>query len=182
MAKLDDLILGFYTKLSHRFQILTGRTNFFLARICLFVVLIDISLTALTYWIPILKNGPRINGIGLIFLLLGLIFYFFLLNVCQRIEDDMIDQAMSRQFLERMTDRPIRLFAIVVCLITSPYLLINALLNYYLFDAIDCLGFPSFTSYLYLIAVVPLPPGRSRVRNKFGHKVLAFAKATSPKA
>lgn len=30
---LDDTILSFFTKFSHKFQVLTGKTNFFLARI-----------------------------------------------------------------------------------------------------------------------------------------------------
>src|SRR3989344_5439179 len=57
---IDEKLLQFFTKISHKFQIWTGKTNFFLAKCCIFLGVGTYVLTLANYYIPILKQDSTI--------------------------------------------------------------------------------------------------------------------------
>ncbi|TSC74567.1 MAG: hypothetical protein G01um101444_253 [Parcubacteria group bacterium Gr01-1014_44] len=62
---IDAKILSFFTKISHKFQRLTGRTNFFLANICLTVLAMQVVLRIVNYWFPVITQET--TGFDLLF-------------------------------------------------------------------------------------------------------------------
>ncbi|MDP3697218.1 MAG: hypothetical protein Q8R55_04290 [Candidatus Taylorbacteria bacterium] len=68
LQRIDALILSLFTKVSHKFQILTGRTNYFLAHCCLTLVALSVSVTILGFFFPIAGKG---YGGPLYFILTG---------------------------------------------------------------------------------------------------------------
>src|SRR3989344_4591652 len=75
--RIDALILSFFTKISHRFQRLTGRTNFFLAKITIGLLGLSNIFFILNSFIPIL-NPPKTN------LLIGVVIGGFWIYVISK--------------------------------------------------------------------------------------------------
>ena len=60
LERIDALILSFFTKISHKFQRLTGKTNFFLANIFLTLLAMFVAENVINFWFPILKTKTNI--------------------------------------------------------------------------------------------------------------------------
>ena len=86
---IDEKILAFFTRVSHRFQILTGRTNFFLAKVCLLLIAGVMMLDILNYLHQILAHPtPFLGFCGWLMLSLGA---FDLVFWCDKLEHETLD-------------------------------------------------------------------------------------------
>ena len=63
LERIDALVLSFFAKISHKFQRTTGRTNFFLANICLTAFAMVVVVNIINYWFFVLnKKSHRANA------------------------------------------------------------------------------------------------------------------------
>lgn len=85
IIRLDDALLLFFTKISHRFQRLTGRTNFFLAKLCLYACIIGLLINIASYWVPLIVF--KINLLEFIIAVLFVIFLIFQIDFCDKSEE-----------------------------------------------------------------------------------------------
>ena len=85
LEKIDATILSFFTKISHAFQRLTGRTNFFLAKCSIIMAGTSLIVHTVGYWIPITYRDPSLLSLFLIGPLL-VVFGWDMRN-CDRADD-----------------------------------------------------------------------------------------------
>lgn len=163
---LDERILALFTKFSHWFQRLTGRTNYFLAKVFLFVAVYCQLLVILNYWFRILTAPSNLVDIVLGSLL-----------ICTAAENAITaDKAESHLFSEHETkpyigvfvDKYVRIFAIAITifgLATGAFLWSEVVQKRsLLLDTIVGLWWVYCLSAIYFASVDPLPPGKSKVR------------------
>ncbi len=170
--RLDARLLAMFTRIAHRFQVLFGRTNFFLAKLCLVVAAIGILEMVLNYWWPLLPMHPRSWEVPFY----GAAFLIIVRDVhaCER-EDE-------RRMLSRTRVRPFfyndvlgnfsldtqKVWRAVLALVGFGKMPISLWVMSYEPHPWLWLGFsltvPAMAAALYFIAVEPLPPGESKVR------------------
>ncbi len=168
LKRLDEGILKLFTKFSHWFQRLTGKTNFFLARLCLFPFSIAVASSILNYWFPLLFFKTDWRGLLFCVLLFFSIMFFVHLTHDAETQFDKDPTVLSRVHLfERDSpDRtrlllallsPICFFAVYKWFIEDPK---GSLLL-----ALNVGAFPAYPSaFYYFVLVTPLPPGKSKVQ------------------
>ena len=182
--RLDDSILKCFTKISHAYQILTGKTNFFLAKLALFFSGIIFVTIILNYFHPILSHKTDLF-LMLMTSLLVLVLVVYVQN-CNKIEDEFqssgnllglfILQAVKDRYLLRV------MWIWFGCLSSSEiiYHLSSSPPSILLFFAevlFDSFGLESFF-FFYFIAVTPLPPCKGKIRELLRSLFKASARAS----
>lgn len=189
---LDNVILAFFTRISHAFQRLTGRTNFFLAMLAIIVMSISCIVAICDYWVPVLRNhhsnsfDVAING----FVLLTFVWHF---QFCKMAEERAFsgDQTLLpwRPFasIEKMgLSGFLRVFSIssasIVTALFMAYELRYPVEELFLFRFLYYMFLPALSMYLYLIAVHPMPPGKSKVQEWIESIAAGFRQPVETKA
>lgn len=170
LEKLDNFILAGCTKFSHWFQRLTGRTNYFLAKIGLILTVASISVSVISYVLPIL---PIKRPLWFVFLL-GLIAIFEIgrMTKLDKAEKNAMSSAeQTKPFFNNTgkVDRMIWFFlsgwSIIVTSTVTPISV---------FVIIDSCFFPvGLLIFHYFIEVNPLPPCKSKIK-EFSESISAF--------
>ena len=167
LSRLDEFTLSKLTKFAHWFQRMTGRTNYFLAKMGVLIILASITLTIVSYVAPTVPQEDRPSLI--IVFLFGI---FGIGEVCRMTE---LDKA-ERDFLNSTSSNPAkwsfpkepthRVFWIFACGIT-----VLMSITYPRPTTIWTLGrdlFPfGVVLFRYFVDVNPLPPGKSKVKEFF---------------
>ena len=168
VGELDTAILARFTKFSHWFQRLTGRTNFFLARICLMVLALSVLVGIVNFWFPVLTH--KTSSLSL--------FFNILWTVLISVDNKKIGEADDRAGVD---DTPAKMIFFIRCpgfarvlfilfvfvglagtygvLIDPKY---KAVVR--VFEILHNSFGAAIVCYYYLIDVTPLPPGKSKVR------------------
>lgn len=159
---LDAPILAFFTMVSHRFQWLTGKTNFFLAKIMIMWVAAGVIVEIGNYWFPVLGRATDTFD-----LVIHAIFLFFT-----------VTYAIDCDSAENLSNKTPRIKFYFGPIISSPVFRILALgvsvlgltiwnffaIGIFIFKLVE-LGVPvGFVAFIYFVSVDPLPPGRSKVQ------------------
>lgn len=160
---LDSPILAFFTNISHRIQIVTGKTNFFLAKVALCAVIIDIMITILNYWFPLLEK--QTNLIYTIFEILILFACISVTTECDRAEQSAQSDNPTKSPLE--CSSVLRLTVLFfLCAMSIPMDIKSLMVSHgvFAFKFYHLISDIAFIAYVYLISVHPLPPGKSKIR------------------
>lgn len=167
---IDDYLLSFFTKLSHKFQKLTGKTNYFLARICLIGILVSTVISCLNYWFPLLAEDAYQN-IPMAPVIMTPILLITVANQMYKCDEEdknllLRSDIKTRPFSEVSTFGSRMFFGILA---------IFDLLGFYKILFLDESGVLIFKLmhnfftvyvffYLYFVIINPLPPGKSKVQ------------------
>jgi hypothetical protein len=159
LERLDDRILMFFTNISHRFQRLTGRTNFFLAKVALFTHMFGAFISIANYWAPLMSIESGVVDV-VVFMMTSL-FSIIIVIWCEYAEKTFqssgnllkLEWPHSIKILVRPTIFFLRSFIVSVCFLAMQW--IDVLIQSCLFGLV--IG-------LYFVDVIPLPPGKSKIR------------------
>lgn len=162
---LDEKILSFFTKVSHRFQILTGRTNYFLAKICMFVAGAGATLQILNYFHQILAHR---TPLFLVVVYVGVIGYAVYRTLeCDTFENDVLNrERISVDIFS--AEVALRVFFAFFTILSVP-VVINEIFSargilQTLLEIVDAFYVPSVFAYWYLMSVTPLPPAQGKIK------------------
>ena len=162
---VDATILAFFTKVSHKFQRLTGRTNFFLAKTALCLAGLDILANIGNYWLHFLARETNI--VQLVLGITVITFLFKDMYLCDRDEDNAIDSSnRATTFHYLYKSQVVRLMFVFTAFWLLP-LGVGELLTgkaAFTFRLLSFLYMYAITAFFYFIAVDPLPPGKSKIR------------------
>lgn len=162
---LDAFILKCFTKFAHRFQKITGRTNYFLAKIGLAIVVAAVSVAILGCVLPILTE--KVSPIFAFICGLIAIAEISRMAKLDRAEKDAIESSEVRvkHFISEnsLVSRMIWVFfsvqdTLILIFSNTPI----TIWRIFLYSASTGL-----LIYYYFIAVDPLPPGKSKVKEFF---------------
>lgn len=180
LKTIDNFILGGFTKFAHAFQILTGKTNFFLAKIGTTMAALEVGIHAVNYFYPTLL-GEKTNG--LLFIL-----YLWLLSILFRdtLNLDKAEKNAStsseKVMIDRITNRGTPAYRLILVFLSldATIRLVVSLLDKTTAHPIHTFTSPLFfyglIIFYYFTAVDPLPPAKSKVRQWFEKLSLASAK------
>lgn len=170
---IDAKILSFFTKISHKFQRLTGRTNFFLAKICLCVLALSVMVMVANYWFPLLGRDGNIFSliVSVVFIFIARRMYY-----CDKAEDEVLTEEKTNFFAEdnNLMGRILLLFLSILDLFGF-LMAINMPRGILIFKVLDCLYFPVYSAFMYFIVVMPLPPGKSKIQ-EWAENISAYFK------
>ncbi len=175
LKMLDSAILAFFTKIIHRVQIVTGKTNFFLAKLALCAVTIDVMILIFNYWFPLL--GEQTNAIGTVLCILVFLLFISMMTKCDQAEQ----AAQSNNPTKFMIEFPpfVR-FGWILCVssIVFPTEIVRLMdaNGIFIFKFWSLIGSIGFVAFIYLVNVHPLPPGKSKVREWIKSFAAGFAK------
>src|SRR3989344_4942120 len=168
LVMIDDLYLKFFTVFSHWFQRLTGRTNFFLAKIAAAVVLAQVAVSIGNYFSPVLSVKTDLFGLVMSGIATLILLMYFV--GCDEAEARAFRGNNSKYLISPLVhERWFRLLSLIFVLFTSPFIphfIFKALTQNsktWYFEMIDLLGAPAFTAFLYLVNVDPMLPQKSKV-------------------
>lgn len=162
---VDNCILSFFTKISHKFYSLTGLTNFFLAKLSVCILTLSSMTVILGFWFPVLTFKP----IPIVVVLNAIVCTVVLLDMylCDK-ADKNIFSGNRVNFFGPISISPVfRFLWLVMVTINIPWLI-----NYIFFERKGILIFNILsrlfalagTSFFYFIAVDPPSPGKSKVQ------------------
>ncbi len=166
MKDIDAKILALVTRLSHAFQRLTGRTNFFLAKIALFAIWTSITVQIANYWLPLLNIKTDLIFV----LILAFIAYTLFRDLarCDTAEEQVLEENKTKiNFFYTSGSWVWRIFWIAFTCFDLIVWMPNAIREpkgFLIFKVIYFLYTPGFAAFYYLIEVNPLPPAKSTIR------------------
>lgn len=160
---LDQFILKFFTKISHSFQRMTGRTNFFLAKCAALLVAVSTSVGALGYFAEVLVREPSFFIAMIeVFLTIAFIRTAYL---CDLSEEDTFRGGTRRKWLLLNYSRAWRPFLFVGVLLSIPASIIEVpIAPNSILEALHHGFIPFSFLFLYFIEVNPLPPCRGKIQ------------------
>lgn len=165
LEAVDSKLLAFFSKISHRFQKLTGRTNFFLAKMAVCILALS-SLTIIADYFLSLAGG-LISVISAIMTLVSMIEVIFWMGGCDEAENRVYAEERSKyDFGEHIDSIWWRTGSAALSILwVGPTLLHLASPKGTLpFKILFGLYAPAITIFSYFIVVDPLPPGKSKIR------------------
>lgn len=169
LQRIDAKILSFFTKISHKFQIMTGRTNFFLSNIFLTLFALNVTENIINYWFNILTR--KTNIVSLLFSL----FFVVLISRdkinLKKADDTLFDSdgLSAKPRFSLSSNHIVRLIMLAfACLsIISIYLIVIGVPPAKISRVFEIFHemFPMIlVCYYYFIEVTPLPPGKSKIK------------------
>jgi hypothetical protein len=174
----DSLILKLFTNISHKFQRLTGKTNFFLAKIATVIVGSAIFMDLINYWLHVFEPPPSlisviING-GM------LVWMFLLMSVCDIAEQNALSSERTKTDFGSLTREPwfrlLLAFNVFMIMIMLPRFYPVLTKTQFIAMLIRSLGYIAMVSFCYLINVDPLPPSKSKIKEWIESFAAGFAK------
>ncbi|MBX4189611.1 hypothetical protein KW785_03420 [Candidatus Parcubacteria bacterium] len=163
---IDDWTLGRCTRVAHAFQRLTGRTNFFLAKMGVAAAIIDLIMRILNHFHQFLYSKDGSFNTAVWFLLV-LMLVHDALRMDEAERSHISEERVAIPGVTGYSTFHIR-FIFLSASVVSTWLVVGALytiINYRIIDVIGDLSFVYGVSiYFYFIAVEPLRPQKSKVR------------------
>lgn len=172
VQKVDAAILGKFTAFCHWFQKLTGKTNFFLAS-CLtpFVAICLVQTPIHIHRLTLKKKGGILDWGGTYLVDLGCVallsYLFYMAWLC--VQEDRKNESVAEK-TEKFSLWVINRTSLRVVVLMLASLSIGAIIGHYqnqentLENILENLTHPLLLIFLYLAAVNPLPPAKSKIR------------------
>ncbi len=166
LHKVDDALLGLCTRVAHAFQMLTGKTNFFIAKVGITIAAATVVLDIGNHFYPILHRED--SGVMIAFGLM--IIPFFYQDAMHLDEVDRSHLSEERVAVKGHTDRSSFLKRIVWLFFSGSdtlyvFLMLYWIKDYKLIDSLDSLGYTyGVCIFYYFAAVEPLRPQKSKIR------------------
>ncbi len=172
-CRIDEIILGYFTTFSHKFQERTGKTNFFLAKIFVFITSFSTIITVANYFKQLLVFPTTLDAAVLFFVTNASLIRNAL--ICDRAEAQIKDGKIPPLIMGLLHLRIFRITMLIICLIYTPHAVYAIQKSNVPILEIFRSMFP-FTALCasYCMLVTPLPPGFAR--KWFGKYVLAPTK------
>lgn len=172
LKRIDDEILSFFTKISHKFQRLTGRTSFFLAKCCLVIMGFSIVVDMGNSIIPLLNKRTDI-----LLFIIQIVWAYGIskdLNNCTKTENNILDEEKAKVPFELAWPAIGRLlFGVGVLILGGPEFfgvligMTKSKISWVL-EIASKNFFPALVAFSYFVTVNPLPPGKSKIREWLG--------------
>ncbi len=167
LLKTDSSILRFFTKISHWFQRLTGLTNYFLAAICTIFVSLNLLMAIIAYWFSIFYRG-RTDIVVVIMSVIQLIFWHYLYRQLMRADKSVISGQETIELEPRFDDDVSVFMRIIISFIICILILLSlispvAQMNPWEAATFYC-SMVCIFCFFYFAAVIPLPPGKSKIK------------------
>ncbi len=173
--KVDDYCLTLCSRFSHWLQRTTGWTNFFVAKIGFCMFCISQFLGIANYWWPLIMF--KTNILTLIFYFCGASYATRLIYYCDENERRLYQAKLLYKIEGNI--RIIRLFFLgcsIIVLVCLPVVLPRM----HIWEAVySCFYIWGFCIGKFFIAVTPLPPGTSKIRQFINDFVASFKKPVS---
>ncbi len=169
----DKPLLAFFTKIAHSFQLLTGRTCFFLAYICISVFSIVALSSVVNYWLPVLYRETSLSEVFVMAFFVP--FGFWQCQIAQgadRLQGEV--KSFHRLYWENPVWKIVRVLLFFNVIAHLPqdfsacwYMVDLIRLTHrgvWIFGVLYHLSAWFYTGGIYFAGVAPLPPGKSKVR------------------
>lgn len=152
---VDHWILGRCTRFSHWLQRTVGLTNFFVAKVGVFLMSLGIVVDVANYWLPLISQKTSLGG--LIFGVNMLFFSVFLVYLCNLNEE----RLYNGESLFDMTFRyPTRISYLLLFVLS----IFRIEKSKTIFELLYYLSFSLGSSItVYFISVIPIPPGMNKL-------------------
>lgn len=186
LEALDARIIGLSTRFSHWFQRLTGRTNFFIAKIGVGMTALSVFGMIINYWKHIFFTiSTDLSTVMTAFIVLT--WLAMIVYSCDDAENKLYSNSSPQKVrylgLEQggMPDNAIwRLFLLTFTFLSIPlkvYQMGHIRTSYYLMEILTGLFFTmGMTVASYFLVIDPLPPAESRVKEWIDNLSTAFAR------
>lgn len=164
-VRIDEVILSFFTKISHWWQRLTGLTNYWLAKCALMVVSISLLVRILNYWHPLLSHKTELGLLAIAgFLIIGCCICIMIIDEADTQAQNSDTQAMPVNVTMR-GETFWRIWFVFLTLTAIAQLPVDLLkTKSIILELVNGCLCPSMACFLYFAAVNPLPPAKSKVR------------------
>ncbi len=158
----DSRILEAFTKYCHKFQVLTGKTNFFLAKINAYFLAGSTALEVSNYYWQFLGK-PTIFFVLIVKITFTFLF-LFLAYQCDKTEQEKTDNTKTANIFLMLfsKNRKFYFLAVTFQLIFRVSLFYEQ--GYTLTDLFQDTYFFLAFCFCYFIAVDPLPPAKSKIK------------------
>lgn len=176
LDRVDGAILNIFTKISHRFQRLTGKTNFFLAKCCMMLNAIITLMYILNYWFPLLSFKTPMFSTLVNVAVTALMFR--IMNDCDTADNTALCEKKAKVNFGLFDYPIIRLF-LFIWLIIVPRALQGVLSSPQGIPICNILAATSpiwWFMFAYFIVVHPLPPAKSKIQEWSESFAAGFAK------
>ena len=157
--KIDDAVLLWFTKISHQFQRLTGRTNFFLAKIGFVLGSLFLITGVSNYFFHIIP-GHHDSILELIMFLVLTPLWFRDIRRCDEAEEKTL---LSPTQAKLPITPGIRLLCLAFACTDVIDIMFNSHSSYFIFEVLHKDYGIALTIFLYFASVDLLPPSQSEV-------------------
>lgn len=163
---VDNFVLSFFTKISHKFYKLTGRTNFFLAKLAMCLAVASIMIPIIGFWFPLLSSKLSVIAV-IIFVFVSLILLRDMYN-CDRAEANIFSSSRTKFFGSFSYSPNWRIlwliFAIFDVIKIFIIFFISSNQGIFLFKILNEMFGIDIMLFNYFISVDPPTPGKSKIR------------------
>lgn len=158
----DNRLLNFFTQICHKFQKLTGKNNFFLAKFFAYLAAVSTLIEVTNYYYPILSTPTSLFNcvVRIAFTLI----FLALAYQCDKTEKDSLSDVKSKNMVLDLVSEN-RRFYLIFSLGTVVVKL--SLISHYIFSLpqlIFDLYFIFVCILCYLVSIEPLPPAKSKIK------------------
>ena len=161
---IDELILKWVTKIAHKIQDLTGRNNFFLAKIMLWGVIINCLVICFNYYFKVLVMDTDI--ISMILNIIITLIYSSFINRCTQAERASMESETPTMYFANGIMQKLTRFIITVYTVgmlpINVYEIIKG--NFIFFEILHTSGYICLVLFTYLCVVTPKPPSKSKIK------------------
>ena len=158
--RIDSSVLAVATRISHWFQRLTGRTNFFLAKIGFALGTLSLMIGLGNYWYEFLDHKETILAI---FVFLPLTWLWFIMaKDCDAAEERALFGA-SRTKHPLSSRTGLRLMCLAFAILDVLEIPVHIRSKFWILEFLHEDYGIALVIYYYFVSVDPLPPGQSKV-------------------
>lgn len=160
---IDGALLKFFGKIARAFARLTGRSNFFLAKCMMIIVVVGFIIATLNYWFPILgrKTNPITAGVMAFGVFTSFSYYF---PLCDRAEET---TSYGVKMFNPLLYSPFFRIAIVFGGVIDISIYVSSVIfanEFLLAKLIDGVMGPAYAAFLYFVALDPPRVDKSKIR------------------
>lgn len=185
MERIDNFLLDrIFEPIAHKFQIFTGRSNFYLANV--FFYFCAIFLVIMAICMLVFVKGEMIGKISLI--IVNMFSSYLFLSCCAyaKKKDREFENSRERTMNSDRLEHIILRYALVTCSVMMSCFIIAAMLNSKGYSVIMTLSSIFFLVFfmgiaLYFFACTPLPKSESKIREFIKSLKINFMKISELK-
>ncbi|MBI2063323.1 MAG: hypothetical protein HYT61_03775 [Candidatus Yanofskybacteria bacterium] len=161
LRALDSKIIEKLTKFSHWFQKLTGLTCYFFAKMGIFLAIFGTFVRVINYFLPFLTVKSNMFDIAI--LIFSVLIFGPSIQKCNKAEENLFSSEVVKLERNNFWFRIYCLSWVVFEIIFLPLYIYET--RYLILEVVARVGFfIGLSIYNYFVVVVPLPPGKSKVR------------------
>lgn len=171
LDRMDDYLIKRYQRLTNKFQVCTGKTNFWLAKILAEISFVMHSFLQITWFVR--DKGILTKTIDAFVLIVGLGAFLVMRKACERREAESFSEkgVMNDAVLKHQR---LRLWIIFLSSFTLAIAILGLVVSIKILEVRGCIIFSasavmnvSLISSAYFYACTPLPPQKSKLKEWF---------------